>query len=264
MDQVRQTADAAIDSRLLVSASDLTLKKTTQVVLGDSAAGVDLDEFVSKTISFMQYGRSTGSSHTAASSRASHSHAAREDIEGEDIDDDEGDALNWELLGSQACFPTNARPPVPSFLLGPLSSQKRVRASQPRRPRARRESSAEEKTPQNINAADLGRSKGSNLATLCQNINLQLQKVIDDGMASVDKEGDANMGDDELQALMAKHHITPEGHVPLFDFALHPESFGQTVENLFYISFLIKEGKVAVGRDSDGLPTLCMYIFLPF
>ena len=264
MEQVRQTADATIDSRLLVSASDLTLKKTTQVVLGDSAAGVDLDEFVSKTISFMRYGRPTDNGDIVASSSTNRAHGRREVIydEENDGDGDEGDALDWELLGSQVCFETNTRPPVPSFLLGILSSQKRVRASQPRRPRVRVVTEIAESKPDNIAASDLGCSKASNVTTLCNAIHSQLNKVIDDGMANVDEEGNSDMEDEEIQALMGKHHITPDGHVPLFDFALHPQSFCQTVENLFYISFLIREGRVAVGRDPNGLPTLCRYILI--
>lgn len=262
MGQVRQTADATIDSRLLVSASDLTLKKTTQVVLGDSAAGVDLDEFVTKTISFMRYGGPTPNGDVVASSGTNRGRNRGQTVREDELegDDDEGDALNWELLGSRVCFPANARPPVPSFLLGPLSSQKRVRASQPRRHRVQEETEVVVSKPEEMAASELVRSKASNLTTLCNAIHSQLKRVIEDGMSNVDMEGDPDMEDEEIQALMEKHHVTPDGHVPLFDFALHPQSFGQTVENLFYISFLVREGSVAVGKDSNGLPTLCKLI----
>ena len=43
----------------------------------------------------------------------------------------------------------------------------------------------------------------------------------------------------------------------MLEYALDPQDFGQTVENLFRISFLIKEGKFGVQDDDDGLPTLC-------
>ena len=261
MGEVRQTADATIDSRFLVTATDITLKKTTQVVLGDSAAGVDLDEFVSKCISFMRYGAPGADGDEVSSSSATRNRNRRV-VEDDGVEgDDEGDALNWEILGSRVCFPANARPPVPSFLLGPLSSQKRVRVSQTRRAplRMNTETAAVSK-PEELAAADLDRGKASNLTTLCNAIHSQLRRVIEDGMTNVDAEGDSDMEDEEIQALMQKHHVTPEGHVPLFDFALHPDSFGQTVENLFYISFLVREGSVAIGKDSDGLPTLCKYI----
>ena len=53
-ENVKQTSDATIDSRLLVQAADLSYKKTAQLVLGDASAGIDVDEFVSKCISFMR------------------------------------------------------------------------------------------------------------------------------------------------------------------------------------------------------------------
>src|SRR6266480_3636147 len=52
-DQVRQTSDATIDSRFLLNASDLTLKRTTRMAHGDGSVGIDIDEFVSKCITFM-------------------------------------------------------------------------------------------------------------------------------------------------------------------------------------------------------------------
>jgi len=41
--------------------------------------------------------------------------------------------------------------------------------------------------------------------------------------------------------------------VNLFRFVINPDSFGITVENLFHLSFLVKEGKVAITAD-EGLP----------
>ena len=55
---------------------------------------------------------------------------------------------------------------------------------------------------------------------------------------------------------MKRAHLASNGDVSLFEFAINPDSFGQTVENLFYISFLIREGSLAVAKDDDGLPTL--------
>jgi len=46
--------------------------------------------------------------------------------------------------------------------------------------------------------------------------------------------------------------------INLFEFIINPESFGQTVENLFYLSFLIRDSKVNID-DESGQPilTLC-------
>jgi hypothetical protein len=49
---------------------------------------------------------------------------------------------------------------------------------------------------------------------------------------------------------------TQEAAVSLFDFAINPRDFGQTVENLFYISFLVREGNAQIFKDENGLPLL--------
>jgi hypothetical protein len=37
---------------------------------------------------------------------------------------------------------------------------------------------------------------------------------------------------------------------------VNPKLFGQIVENLFYVSFLMKDGLVGIEFDSDGIPSL--------
>lgn len=40
----------------------------------------------------------------------------------------------------------------------------------------------------------------------------------------------------------------------LFQFVVNPDSFSQTVENLFHLSFLIKDGNASLQLDQNGLP----------
>ena len=65
---------------------------------------------------------------------------------------------------------------------------------------------------------------------------------------------------EDFEAACRRHRLwmTPdqEAAVSLFDFVVNPTSFGQTVENLFYISFLIREGNAKVLADDYGLPLL--------
>lgn len=44
--------------------------------------------------------------------------------------------------------------------------------------------------------------------------------------------------------------------INLFKFILDPNSFARSVENLFYTSFLIKEGKLVLEEDIDGYPSI--------
>ena len=48
-----------------------------------------------------------------------------------------------------------------------------------------------------------------------------------------------------------------------FKFVLNPQSFGQTVENIFHTSFLIKDGQAQV-RNENGVPMLGMLRFVIF
>jgi hypothetical protein len=169
---------------------------------------------------------------------------------------DEGDAFNWEWLGRQACFPNNVRPPVPGFLLGPLSVQKKVRKATQRRERLQKKDPNDAVRPEEMKAQDFEKSDNSNLTTLCTNIRELLVKTIIDGQRKVYEELTDEMSDAESRKLMTKYGIASDSGVPFFQFVVNPKSFGQTVENLFYVSFLIKDGTVGLDNDENMLPTL--------
>ena len=44
----------------------------------------------------------------------------------------------------------------------------------------------------------------------------------------------------------------------LFRFITNPNDFAQSVENLFYLSFLIRDGECALEIEEDGEPVICM------
>jgi len=44
--------------------------------------------------------------------------------------------------------------------------------------------------------------------------------------------------------------------INLFKFVVNPEDFAQSVENIFYLSFLIRDGKVALD-NKEGEPVIC-------
>ncbi|KAL4913954.1 Nse4 C-terminal-domain-containing protein [Aspergillus aurantiobrunneus] len=252
---VKQTSDATIDSRLLVNAADLSYKKTATLVLGDSGAGIDVDEFVSKCISFMRAGPEYPNASISSTQRRRAPRRTQADIDNSDEED--GDGMNWDWLGRAACFRHSARPAVSGFLLGPLSVQKRTRQIAQRRARERIDPSQAVR-PQELREEDLDKQETSNLTAMCTSINKLLGKTQDRAESAVNEalERLGEPTEDQIQAVMAKHHIADDAGVPLFQFCINPKSFGQSVENLFYLSFLVRDGTVGISADSRGLPTL--------
>lgn len=254
---VKQTSDATIDSRLLVNAADLSYKKTAALVLGDNSAGIDVDEFVSKCISFMRHGpEDPNVSIISSTQRRRAPRRTQADL---DSDDEDGDGMNWDWLGRAACFRHTARPAVSGFLLGPLSVQKRTRQITQRRAREHIDPTQAVR-PQELREEDLDKQETSNLTAMCTSINKLLGKTRDHGEKAAE---DTLMqiddpSHDQVQSVMAKHHIADDAGVPLFKFCINPKSFGQSVENLFYLSFLVRDGTVGIATDSRGLPTLRM------
>ncbi len=53
---VKQTGEAIIDSKLLVAAADASYRRAARLANGNVAQGIDVDEFVSKCISYMRLG----------------------------------------------------------------------------------------------------------------------------------------------------------------------------------------------------------------
>lgn len=256
---VKQTSDATLDSRLLVSTADLSVKRTQHLNVGDAAPGIDVNDFINKCITFMRKGDAStqGARSTQRRRIGDDNHDSAEEGSA-----DEGDAFNWEWLGRQACFPNNLRPPVPGFLLGPLSVQKRVRKQTQRRERLQKRDPRDAVRPEEIKASAIEKSENSNLTTLCREIRALLNYIQTEGEKKVRAEATDDMTDDEITALMTKHNVADDGGVSLFRFVINPKSFGQTVENMFYVSFLIKEAAASIEFDSNQLPTLRKYSLL--
>jgi len=42
--------------------------------------------------------------------------------------------------------------------------------------------------------------------------------------------------------------------INLFEFVINPRSFGQTIENIFYLSFTIRDARARITIDKNGLP----------
>ncbi|KAL9938971.1 hypothetical protein V8E36_001784 [Tilletia maclaganii] len=53
------------------------------------------------------------------------------------------------------------------------------------------------------------------------------------------------------------------GKVHLFDFVINPQSFSNTVENLFYLSFLVRDGRAELSYDEETYEPHIMLVHAP-
>ncbi|KAI3335418.1 Nse4 C-terminal-domain-containing protein [Ustulina deusta] len=255
---VKQTGEAIIDSKLLVAAADASYRRAARLANGNVAQGIDVDEFVSKCISYMRLG--AGIAEDDAPGLTSTQQQRRRPVVGnaDDSDEDEigddGDMMNWEHLGRFACVPNIRRPAVPGFLLGPLSVERKVRKVV-KRSAPFRADNLRETRPEVLNAEDVQRAEKNDLTAICAKILRRLQEVQDNAQTEVETAFE-NHGDDEARRLMNKYGLRDTGGIDLLKFVINPKSFGQTVENMFYISFLIRDGAVQIEFDDNGLPSL--------
>ncbi|KAI0906347.1 Nse4 C-terminal-domain-containing protein [Ustulina deusta] len=255
---VKQTGEAIIDSKLLVAAADASYRRAARLANGNVAQGIDVDEFVSKCISYMRLG--AGIAEDDAPGLTSTQQQRRRPVVGnaDDSDEDEigddGDMMNWEHLGRFACVPNIRRPAVPGFLLGPLSVERKVRKVV-KRSAPFRADNLRETRPEVLNAEDVQRAEKNDLTAICAKILRRLQEVQDNAQTEVETAFE-NHGDDEARRLMNKYGLRDTGGIDLLKFVINPKSFGQTVENMFYISFLIRDGAVQIEFDDSGLPSL--------
>jgi len=134
------------------------------------------------------------------------------------------DTWNWDRLGLLAARHSR-RAPVAEHLLGPLQvtpkHRKITRTS-------RLDADAEQVAPQRLDASAIIPSENET-SRMVLDIARRLEECCD------------------------------EDGINMFRFALNPDSFCDSVENLFYISFLIRDGKAAIIEDNEGDPILCMY-----
>ncbi|KAG5519091.1 hypothetical protein PMAC_002178 [Pneumocystis sp. 'macacae'] len=187
--KVKRPQEAALDSQLLVQTVDLASMKAKRLKLGDML--FDMDIYIGNLFLFMGCSKDC---HTSSSSE-----------------------LNWMRIGKLALL-CSKRPPTISFMLGPLSVERKER-------RIVRQERFQKNKEDLVKPDEV---KGEE--TLPQN-NTTPKNVMN------------------IDNLLKCH--SPIG---LFEFVINPESFCQTVENIFYLSFLIREGKAnLIKGDNDML-----------
>ncbi|GLB37537.1 putative binding domain of Nse4/EID3 to Nse3-MAGE [Lyophyllum shimeji] len=134
--------------------------------------------------------------------------------------DDTAVSLEWAKIGRKA-LAKSRRVPVMGFMLGPLSIEQKKRAASKR---ATIEKNKEElRKPQELKEADISRSQNETTKNVAV-----LENILN------------NIGEP----------------INIFKFVINPNDFAQSVENIFYLSFLIRDGKVAFETTKDGEPVV--------
>lgn len=257
---VKQTTEATIDSKLLVNTVDASYRKTMRLTAGNIAQGMDVDEFVSKCITYMRIGGGIADDDAPdlSSTQQQRRRPNRSALAAVDEDDEEngdaGDPFNWEHLGRFASCTQTRRPAAPGFLLGPLSVEKKIRKvvkrSAPFRP-----GNLQEVRPEVLNPDDIQKNENGDLAGICKTVLERLVEVEQTAQDEAQTAFEAN--DDEMTAqIMHRYGLRANGGIDLLRFVVNPKSFGQTVENMFYVSFLIRDAKIKLEYDDDGFATL--------
>jgi hypothetical protein len=155
----------------------------------------------------------------------------------DDEDDADDDDLDWARLGREAAFKGNKRPATTDFLLGPMSVTKRIRLVKQRRQGLKRGNATMVRPVEIENNEEKGPENNANTS-------LRLVRSIHT----------------VLEGYFADHPELADTGLNLFKAVINPNSFGQTIENIFYISFLVKDGFISVQEDDDDLPVMCMVL----
>ncbi|KAJ7123643.1 Nse4 C-terminal-domain-containing protein [Mycena epipterygia] len=144
---------------------------------------------------------------------------APQDTSSEESDVEEADSpLDWERVGRRA-MAKSRRVPAMGFMLGPLAIQVKQRAPNKRHEKLEKDKK-DQTRPQEIREEDIARSENETTKNVA---------AVAAVLSQVEK-------------------------INLFRLVVNPESFAQSVENIFHLSFLIRDAKVAFEINDRGEP----------
>jgi hypothetical protein len=106
---------------------------------------------------------------------------------------------------------------------------------------------------------DIEQAQNNTLTHMVDQVKLRIKDIIKKGYDEVEA-ADCETDDEFRQLLTSKRlrvRLDGEPAIDLLELVCNPHSFGQTVENLFYVSFLIKEGNARIDSDRHGLQIIC-------
>lgn len=162
--------------------------------------------------------------------------------------------FDWSILGEAAgaCF--NALPSDVCFLNGPLMhGQPPVQRRAAVRRRVEEDEEAEEQRPEDVKGhTERDDNKLSAIEKSMKDMSKVLQKKVNARHTDMKAKLQKVYGDDVPKEVMKKAKRFGV-EIDAFQFLFNPESFTQTVENIFHYSFLIKKGTASIAVREKGL-----------
>ncbi|XP_066477088.1 non-structural maintenance of chromosomes element 4 homolog A [Tiliqua scincoides] len=154
-------------------------------------------------------------------------------LEGEDSDSDNENVAAgflpdnaWHKLGEEA-NKYFRRAPTFHFMLGTFTADPPV--VRPRIERQRKKPGSDERSA----------------------MPAQLKKMEESHQEATEKEVERILG-----LLQAYYNEDPNTPISFLEFVMDPNSFARTVENMFHVSFLIRDGHAKITLDQDKLPVI--------
>jgi Uncharacterized conserved protein len=221
-DKNRDTKVHLKDSEAFKETSDFAAMNVRNMKLDDAGVSIGVKEFVGNLKKFM--------TDTAFVKEDEDRSEVPEDYEDEEelnnglsTKEDRFNQFNWLKLGV-LYLQTSKKVILTDFLNGPLSTERKKIA--PRTRNVDDTQSTYSTTAQRVQASEIDHDVEQNTATMVKSV---------------------------YQTFIKRDESKP---VNFFEFFINPDSFSQSVENLFYTSFLIKDARLKLFLDKDGIPNV--------
>lgn len=236
LDQARELLEkinAAFEERKRMRSSNKTIE------VYDSRNLVDGGDLMDIAIRNIKVGTSGGVLNIDDFTRRMKTYLLKNAIQYDNDDDDDPEnyygkqhefrKFNWFQFGT-FLYSRGRKAPTTSHLLGPLEIEKKIRQFKAR-----------------TDDKPVGR-----LVTA--------EKVSGD-----DINGQSiNQTPNSVQECFKIFHQKSQGaEINIFKFFINPRSFSQSIENMFFTSFLIRDGRLQLGEDEEGYPTIAELPPLP-